>query len=245
MDSTEPHVFIIPTSHVSHESEELVKDSIRRIQPDIVGVELDKDRYERLYSETDDRVTIRSVRRSGLGLSAFVFLLKKSQQVVSKRLGIESTGVDMKAGIETAEEQEIPFALIDRPIQETLQSFRDQSSIVDIVKLLGNLVLANVQLQNYSDTELRDETDLEEISINTVVNELETHFPTFKSTFIDERDAWMSDVVTTLTSSTNSTIAIVVGAAHSLGIQANLEDMNVSYTVVSKEVLKPGYTCDL
>ena len=57
---------IIGTAHVSNESVEEVKNAIYEIQPDVVGVELDFKRYQRLKNEmngieTDDTISMKKI----------------------------------------------------------------------------------------------------------------------------------------------------------------------------------------
>ena len=57
---------IIGTAHVSADSVEEVKNTINEVQPEVVGIELDYGRYQRLRNEmkgieTDDTISMRKI----------------------------------------------------------------------------------------------------------------------------------------------------------------------------------------
>ena len=90
---------IIGTAHVSNESVEEVKNAIYEIQPDVVGVELDFKRYQRLKNEmngieTDDTISMKKIIKEN---KVGIFLASTILGYIQNKIGKD---VDVKPGSE-------------------------------------------------------------------------------------------------------------------------------------------------
>ena len=115
-------ITLIGTAHVSKESVEEVKETIKTINPDCVAVELDEKRADSIQnSEKYKELDIVQVLKRGEGFLLIANLILASfQRKMGQNVGVKP-GDEMLAAIEVAKELNIPTALVDRPIQLTLR----------------------------------------------------------------------------------------------------------------------------
>ena len=119
--ASEGSVTVVGTAHVSEDSVREVEETIERERPDVVAVELDRTRYERLKGEQPDNIDGRDLIS---GKTMYQFLAYWLLSYVQARLGDEfdvEPGADMMAAVEAAEARGSAVALVDRDIQVTVQ----------------------------------------------------------------------------------------------------------------------------
>lgn len=113
---------IIGTSHISRQSINEIKQAFLNWKPDIVAVELDKNRLYGLMSKKKLKIRLYDIRR--IGIKGFVFALIGAW--ASKKLG-EIVGVmpgeDMKTAVRLARKNNAVLSLIDQDIEITLRRF--------------------------------------------------------------------------------------------------------------------------
>src|SRR3989344_1934553 len=118
----EKEILLIGTAHISAESVRLAQETILTEKPDVVGIELDEQRYHQLKNDSKWQSTdIGAVIKEG---KTYLLLLNIFLSNLQRRLG---ESVSMKPGQEmiiaeqTATQNGIPVALLDRNIQVTMQ----------------------------------------------------------------------------------------------------------------------------
>ena len=127
---------IIGTAHVSQESVDEVKDAIYEQQPEVVAIELDRNRYTRLKQEmmgieTDDTISVtKIIKENKVGLFFTSTLLGYFQSKVGADVDV-APGSEMKGAIEASEDLGIPIALIDRDVNITLQRALNKMGFVE------------------------------------------------------------------------------------------------------------------
>ena len=100
----EKEIVLVGTAHVSHKSVELVERVIEEENPDIVGVELDKQRFIQLKSgrkwqETD---ILKIIKTNQTQLFILNMMLASMQKKIGDDLGVQR-GMEMLKAIEAAE----------------------------------------------------------------------------------------------------------------------------------------------
>jgi pheromone shutdown protein TraB len=220
-------VYIVPTSHVSRSSSQEVTETVEAIQPDTVAVELDEARFKRLTSmDMKSNFSVKDVLvADGIPIRGKVLLsiLAVLQSSVSKRLGIDVSGIDMLAGIEAAEELEIPVSLVDQDMKETLNRFNQEVSLVELGKMVGYFGIAYLQFWKSSDEDLEEQVEHENMNIDEILDEMGTTFPSFKQVFIDERNEVISTKTVAISREFDE-IILVIGAGHEPGVRELLEE---------------------
>lgn len=214
---------VVGTSHVSRESMEEVKDTVQEIQPDLVGVELDQDRYESLRDSSGwKNMDLAEAIRDGKG---YLLLLNLLLSIYQRRMGLEQgmePGTEMLQAVDTAEKNSIKFTLLDRDITETFERLREETSIFGKSKLLASMFAGEQDL------------DVEELTepnvLDTLLEQLKKDFPSLQKVFLDERNDYMAD---RLMEHDFDHAVVVVGAAHVEGLVESLESE-------TGEVVTPG-----
>ncbi len=223
--------FIIGTAHISQNSADLVREVISNEKPDIVCVELDKQRYKALserkrWEELDLKQLIKEKQLSTLFIS---ILLASYQKKLGEKLGVKP-GVELLEATLVAKEFDIPIELIDRDVRITLKRSWNSMGLWQKMKLM------TVGLASVFDEEEISEEKLNEIKqkdvLNEMMSEMGKQMPVLKKVLIDERDSYLMEKMKEVNA---SKIVAVVGAGHVNGIiellesgrEQNLEELEV------------------
>ncbi|MEN6297601.1 MAG: TraB/GumN family protein [Rectinema sp.] len=234
-------IILVGTAHISKESIEEAKETIRQEQPQRVCVEIDMGRYQSIQQDSrwQDLDIIKVLKEK----KGFLLLANLALAGFQKRLGADlgtKPGEEMMAAIQTAEEMGIPWSAIDREIQVTLRRAWAKSNLWNKAKLLASLIESAFSREKLSEEDLeklKEGTELEQM-----MNELADFMPSVKEVLIDERDRYLA---TQIFLSTERKVVAVVGAGHMNGIETWLEKLargEVSPDVSDIESLpKPGW----
>lgn len=213
VDLGDRKVTVVGTAHISEKSVERVRDTIEAVSPDLVAVELDEARLESMKNENGWKdLDISSAIREGKG---FMLALNLFLSIEQKRMGLETgtaPGTEMLEALNTAEDQNIETALVDRDINDTFRRMFASLSLWEKAKLLGSFFVAEEEMEI-------EELEQEQM-VDLLVKEMGEDFPSLKKTFLDERNGFMADKL--LENDFNHAV-IVVGAAHLEGVVEELE----------------------
>ena len=233
-------ITLVGTAHVSKESVEEVKETIKNIQPDCVAVELDEKRADSIknpsrYSQLD----LVKVLKQKEGFLLLANLVLSSYQ---RRMGLNAgvkPGDEMIAAMNAAEENNIRCTLVDRPIQITLKRAWGKNSFWGKCKLLGTLIASAFSNEEVNPEEIEKLKQRNEM--DSMMNELSEYMPVIKEVLIDERDRYLASKIW---ESEGNNIVAVLGAGHLPGVQAYLEKLGSSNATSNvddiSELPKPG-----
>jgi len=207
-------IIIIGTAHVSKESAEEVSKTIREEKPDNVCVEIDASRYNSLQSPNSwkDLDIFKVIKKKQGFLLLANLALSSFQKKIGKSLDIKP-GEEMKAAIDTALSEGIPFTFADRDIQITLKKAWRKSSLWGKNKLFA-VLFGNVFFsEKISDTDIENMKKKSEL--DGMMSELADFLPSIKEVLIDERDKFLASKIYT---ADGKKIIAVVGAGHVPGM---------------------------
>jgi len=212
-------IILIGTAHVSKESVGLVKETIERENPDVVGVELCGQRHKTLINKKKwNETEITKVIREG---RSYVFLinllLANFQRKIGDELGVEP-GSEMMEALKIAKEKNIEVALIDRDIQVTLKRAWGLMPFIEKIKLFFYLLYdftCGVFEGKKINENLIEELKNKDI-VTELMNELGREAPSVKKVLVDERDIYLASKIL---SAKGDKIVAVVGAGHISGIK--------------------------
>jgi len=215
-------VRLVGTAHVSAESVEEVERVVEAERPDVVAVELDEGRYRQMRGETPDEIAPADLLRGSVAVQFLAYwLLSYVQQRLGERFDIQP-GADMLAAVEVAESVGAEVALVDRDIQVTIQRFWARMSLLEKLRMLGQLSLAVVGVGGEEEEiEIGDLTDGDVVS--AMMEEFRAFSPRGAEALIDERDAYLAHNLIGLRERGLDVVA-VVGAGHRDGIERYLAD---------------------
>lgn len=232
-------IVLLGTAHISKESVKLVEETIESEMPDVVGVELDKDRLNQLLSGKKWQETnIIEIVRSG---QTYLFLLNiflsNMQKQIGKTVGVKP-GSEMLAAMKKSGEIKKPIQLLDRDIRITLKRAFYLMTLKEKLKL-GTGLIGGL----FGKGEVIDEKKIEELKqedlINKLMKELGTQMPSIKQVLVDERDEYIAEMIRR---SPGKKILAVVGAGHLSGIEKILkENKKVDLKKITKIPKKRNY----
>lgn len=211
-------IILVGTAHVSKESAELVREVIRREQPDHVCVELDEQRFQALSQKTRwENLDLRQlIRRRQLATLLMNLLLASYQKKIGDKLGV-LPGTELLEAVRAAEEAGIPFSLSDRNVRTTLLRAWRSMSFWQRAKLFAGLMAGTFAGPEISEEQLRELRKKDVLS--EVMAELADTMPTLKGVLIDERDTYLAEKIRT---AEGRKVVAVVGAGHVEGIRQAL-----------------------
>lgn len=216
-------IIIVGTAHVSEKSVREVNDTISRVKPDIVAVELCRARYESIKGNVQNaQIPVKELLKGGKIYFYIVhMLLAHIQKKFADQMGIQP-GAEMIGAIEAAEASGAQVLLIDRNVQVTLQRFWSKMGFIEKIKMMGGLIAAVLGIGGTKDIDMDTITNQDIVSV--LVEEFRGTSPNAVKVLIDERDAYMARNLLRAAGTGGKKIVAVVGAGHRAGIQRYLED---------------------
>lgn len=192
-----------------------IRKAIERIiegnSPDIIGVELDRDRYEAL--RTGDRP----------GDMPFLYrMLANFQRNVAKKYD-SSVGDEMLAAVDEAKKMKLPVAFIDVPTAQGGETILDSLTFKEkatlLLSALGGMFLGKKRIERELDKFQREPEKYMKV--------MEKQYPQIKRLLIDSRDQYMAANILKLNKKYHHVLA-VVGDGHIIGIGKLLKNEGIN-----------------
>jgi len=205
---------LVPVAHISKKSAELVRETIERENPQLIGLELCRERLEGLVKGGTRSMDIRTAISHPT--SALMFA---AQQILGKWWRIKP-GSEMIEALRAASDIEKPVMLLDKPVRIIA---RDIEKIPFKEKLGMVFSGGNPFKKKMNLAEL-----MEPENLNLILSKLEKDFPVSYKVFVDSRNKYMFKKL--LFHKPESAV-VIVGAAHVPGLQKLAEESEQKITV--------------
>ena len=206
-------LLILGTAHVLDLSIGIER-AIRDFNPDIVALELDKDRWAALNSPSS----------SNTEGPLFVKILAYLQKRLSEVFG-SPPGSDMLAAADVARKTGASLAFIDLPIIPVLQKSWNSMSLKEKSFLFFEMFSLSLGFQKVDKQMENSEWDF-----SKQLDEFAIRYPTLKEQLIDRRDKFMALSIIKLfrqqTKENPIRIVAVVGEGHLEGLSSSLSSLN-------------------
>lgn len=231
-------VTLVPSVHFSPTHRHRIREMIRTEAPDLVAVELDERRFERLKRNTHlDAADL--ARKLPPATTVIYSIVRAIQRSVVRLYGLDPETTDMEAAIEVAAELDIDVALIDEPITETLATLSERVGWESLPKLLLRMqsrALDPRAQARQADLLTLPFGDIESGNdVQPAIDELRRLLPEITEVLIDRRDRAMARRLERLRRDGYDVVA-VIGAGHHNGIRAELEQLRTQDTVPDIEI---------
>jgi len=212
-------VYLVGTAHISKESVEDVRTTIRTLKPDTVCIELCQGRYDTLtQKDVWKKMDIFKILRQK---KAVLLLAQLIMGAFYRKLGEQLgavPGAEMLEGAKLAGENGSKLVLADRPVEITLKRVWGYLRFWDKFRLMTHLGVS-ICMPEKIDAEMIDKMKQQD-QLEAVLAEFAEKFPEIKKRLIDERDIYLAQQIRHCP---GSKVVAVIGAGHTPGIQKYID----------------------
>lgn len=234
--ASEGTITLVPSVHFSRVHRRRVREAIREKDPDIVAVELDDLRFDRLQGTSRlGRDEIADLMPPAT--AATYRTLKLVQESVVQFYGLDPGKTDMETAVETATELNTEIALIDEPITQIFAALRTRVGLETIPKLwlrsqlVGSMDrMTQFKLMTIPVRGIDDGDD-----VQPVIEYMRRLLPEVSEILIDRRDRMMARRLYKLRREGYDVVAII-GAGHHNGIRRTLDELEARESSTNVDV---------
>jgi len=204
---------LIGTSHIAKQSLEDVENTIIKLKPDIICLELDKKRlYALVYDDKTRKPGLKEIRRIGIKGYLFSIIGAWVEKKLGKKVGV-APGSEMKKAIKLAKKHQIKIAVIDQDIEKTLKRFSKEFSWKEKFRLVADLFKAFILRKKEIDFDLTKVPN--EKIIKKLINKVKHRYPGLYKVLIEERNEYMASKLARIRAKNqDKKILAIIGAGH-------------------------------
>jgi len=212
-------ITLIGTGHVFDLANAILR-VLDEKNPDVICVELDKQRYNALMMKLSNPEAYKS---AGKKLPLLYKLLARFQDSMAKEYGV-TAGDEMLTAINYAQSRQLPVEFIDMDAQYLFPRMLKAMPLPEKLKLMltgfGGFFVSKKRVEK----ELSNfENDFDEY-----IEQIGEKFPTIKRVLIDDRNAYMTQRLVELNEQHERVVA-VVGDGHVPGLSKLLSEKNIVF----------------
>jgi len=223
-------ITLIGTGHVFDLSAAIL-NIFEEKEPEIIGVELDPQRYQAIMLRNTDPAAYHAVKRN---LPLVYKMLAQFQESMAEQYGVNA-GDEMLTSINYAQSHQLPVAFIDTNAQQLFIRMWNTMPFSEKFKLLFSGFAGFFVSKKRVEQELKNYQQ----NFDSYIQEIGKKFPTIKRTLIDERNEHMALKLVALHEKHQKIIACV-GDGHVPGISALLQQKQIPFeTIRLQELQKP------
>ncbi|MFX1604201.1 MAG: TraB domain-containing protein [Promethearchaeota archaeon] len=211
-------IVFVSVIHTDQDSVERAREAVRGVQPEVVAVELDHDRYQQLMNP-DEEMESRIPPPTGDAVQNLMQHLASLEKSLGEMTGA-GVGAEMLAAIKEGEEIGAKIALVDRPIQVTMQAIM-KVPLDEIYRLMNLMPDATKEIENGSGTDLLSALKQDGV-IEDLMTQFESDFPGLTDALIHQRDLYVARALHTILEDVKGKIVAVLGAGHIDGVKSAL-----------------------
>ena len=225
-------ITLIGTGHVFDLSSALI-ENLDEKKPDVICVELDKQRYNTLIMKNTSPESYKNAKRNA---PIIYKLLARFQESMAKEYGVNA-GDEMLTAIKYAQSHQIPLEFIDMNAQNLFTKMLRSMSMSEKFRLLlsgfGGMFVSKKRVEN--------ELKRIEGEFETYIEQIGSKFPTIKRTLIDDRNLHMKKKLIQLMENHENIVACI-GDGHIPGISKLLSSDNIEYDTIRLSKLRERKT---
>jgi pheromone shutdown-related protein TraB len=210
---TYKNLVLIGTSHIAKQSIEEVKKNFLSYSPEIVCIELDKQRLQGLLSKNQQKPNFLKIIKE-VGFKGFLFSLigEWAEKKLGKIVGVKP-GADMLEAVRLARINQVPLALIDKDIRIVLKQISKELTFKEKWTFIKELFAGMISRKPKFQFDLTKVPSKE--LIKTMTGHLKKYYPTLYKIIIKERNEYMANKLQVLMEKNpEKKMMAVVGAGH-------------------------------
>lgn len=221
-------ITLIGTGHVFNLSAALL-DIFSQKEPEVVGVELDPQRYQAILLRNTDPATYHASKKD---LPLIYRVLAQFQESMAEQYGVNA-GDEMLSAINYAQTHQLPVAFIDTNAQQLFTQMWRTMPFFEKLRLM----LSGVAGLFVSKKRVEQELKSYQQNFDTYLEEIGKKFPTIKRTLIDERNELMARKLAELHEK-HQKIVVCVGDGHVPGISKLLTEKQIPFETIRLQQLQ-------
>ena len=221
-------ITLIGTGHVFNLSQALLNIFDEK-QPELMCIELDKQRYDSLMLKQTDP---EAYKEKGRNAPILYKILARFQEGMANKYGV-TAGEEMLTTINYARSHQLPVAFIDMNAQNLFKRMLRTMSISEKIRL----VFSGFAGFFVNKTRVENEFKKFEDNLDSYIEEVGKKFPTIKRVLIDERNSYMVQQLKTADEQYERIIA-VIGDGHITGISELLTKKDLEFETVRLSELR-------
>lgn len=225
-------IILIGTGHVFDLSSALLK-IFDENNPDVVCVELDRQRYNALMMKASNPEGYKAAARQ---LPFIYRLLARFQDSMASEYGVYA-GDEMLTAVNYAQGRQLPVAFIDMNAQYLFSKMLRSMSLSEKLKLLltgfGGFFVSRKRVEK--------ELNKFEKDFDSYIEQIGEKFPTIKRVLIDERNVYMVQQLSKINEQYEKIVALI-GDGHVPGVSELLKSKDVEFETIRLSELRSRKT---
>jgi pheromone shutdown protein TraB len=197
--------------------------------PEIVGVELDPQRYQAILIRNTDPASYHAAKRN---LPFIYRMLAQFQESMAESYGVNA-GDEMLSAIHYAQSHQLPVAFIDTNAQQLFTHMWKTMPFFEKLRLMFSGVAGLFVSKKRVEEELKNY----QAHYDTYLEEIGKKFPTIKKTLIDDRNEHMTQRLIELHGK-HQKIVVCIGDGHVPGISKLLEQKQIPFETIRLQELQ-------
>lgn len=215
------NIILLGTSHISPQSIADIKKTIDKEKPDIIALELDKDRLTTLLANEKTKMHISDIFIIGPGGYLFGLIAGYVERKLGQVTGMKP-GDEMKYALMLAKEQKRHVALVDQHISLTLKSLSKAIGPKEIWQTLKDIVTNIFKKDKTLPFDIRKVPDVS--VIQKLLKEVQQKYPRIYDALITKRNKYMVRKLKAIQKNfPEKKILAIVGAGHVQGMKQLLK----------------------
>lgn len=212
-------VIFVAVIHTDLESVEKVRRVVREVQPAVVAVELDHERYEHLSNPgtQEELATMPLTGDTAQDLMQQLAIMEKALGGITG----SNVGDEMMTAIEEGRAINAKIALVDRPMKATVQAMM-RVPLDELYRLTNMLPDATKDIEDGGAFDLLDMLK-EDGAVDDIMEQFRSEFPGLTRVLIEERDQYVANALHFILNDVQGPIVAVLGAGHIQGVKSALE----------------------
>ncbi|MFQ5831839.1 MAG: TraB domain-containing protein [Candidatus Thorarchaeota archaeon] len=214
-------VVFVAVIHTDTESVERVRRIVREVKPEVVAVELDHERYRQLLNPNESMENW-IPPPTGDAVQDLMQHMASLEKSLGETTGA-GVGTEMLAAVEEGRNVGAKIALVDRPIQATMQAIM-KVPLDEIYGLMNFLPDATKDISDGTGTDILSVLK-QDGAIDDLTTQFESEFPGLADALIHQRDLYVAQALHTILNDIEGKIVVVLGAGHVDGVKSILTDL--------------------
>jgi len=221
-------ITLIGTGHVFNLSEQLL-DIFDELKPEIICIELDKQRYDALILKQTNPQEYKNQEKN---VPIIYKLLSRFQEDMAKQYGV-TAGSEMLTAINYAQTYQLPIIFIDMNAQNMFKNMLKKMTLKE------KFLLFFSGFGGFFVSKKRVEEELKnfEKNFDSYIEQIGKRFPTIKKVLIDERNSYMVHELAK-TNEQYAKIIAVVGDGHIPGLSKLLTEKKIDFKTIRLSQIK-------